>query len=201
MDSLFKDKIGKIVMDNVERFKSKTTNKNHYQDFSNRLDQDVKGVLTDVLREVHQRYQPDKYQTRELFVEDVLEKCSILITQRSHNTRRFDGLLNSYQVKHKQHEALTDEIKQAVKHDWYDILRFLLFRILTTAGIAGAAVGMAMFAHSLGYETALIKKKSPEQNVAEVIKTKEITQTVPAKSKVKAITQILSTELETKDSK
>ncbi|MDX2368497.1 MAG: hypothetical protein QNK36_08870 [Colwellia sp.] len=201
MDSLFKDKVRKIVEDNVEKFKSKTSNTNNYKDFSNSLDQEVNSVLTDVLQEVHQRYKPENYKTKELFVEDVLEKCSILITQRSHRVRRFDRLLNSYQVKHVQHEALTDEIKQAIKHDWYDKLRFLLFRILTTIGIAGAAIGMAMFAQTQGYETVLIKKKSPVQKAAEVIKVKELTQAIPVKPKAKVITQALSTVQSTTDSK
>lgn len=199
MNSSFKDKIEKIVKDNVERFKSKTENKNHYKDFSSSINAEVNSIVGDVLGEVYRNYRPEDYETKELFVEDVLNKCSILMTQRTHNSGRFSGLINSYQLKHKQHEILTDEIKQAVRHDWHDKLRFLLFRTLTAAGVAGAAVGMAMFAHNLGYETALIKKKKTEQKMTEVIKSIETTQTLPIKSKT--ITQKIPAKSEMKDSK
>lgn len=188
MDNSFKGIIKAIVKASNEFYKNKTSNKSEFQNMSSTLDSELKNAVIDALTESYRLSRNQNYNTNQEFLDAVLEPSLNKAIKPQHSQRRFDKIRANHQRMTSQYEKITDEIKQAVKHDWYDKLRFLLFRILTTAGIAGTAVGMAMLAHSLGYETALIKKKSPEQKVAEVIKTK-------------AITQILSTELETKDSK
>jgi len=201
MDNSFKDKIKGLVKASNELHKNKTSNLNEYKNLNATIDTELNNAVTDALKEAFNLSKNREFRNQQEFLDTVLEKSLVKATSVGHNNNRFQRIKANHQRMTNQYEKITNEIKQAVKHDWYDKLRFLLFRILTTAGIAGAAVAMAIFAHSLGYETALIKKKSPEQKVAEVIKTKELTQTLPAKSNAKAITQILSTELESKDSK
>lgn len=74
------------------------------------------------------------------------------------NTDRFQKVRSSVNMYIRNFNLITNEIKQVVKHDYASKRRFLLFRVLTTLGIAGAALSMAMFAHWLGYETAILKK-------------------------------------------
>jgi len=80
----------------------------------------------------------------------------VLLTQG--NSHRFQKVKSSVTTYISVFNSLTDEIEQETKHDYASKRRFLLFRVLTTLGIAGAALGMAMFANVLGYETAILKK-------------------------------------------
>ncbi|WP_105258529.1 hypothetical protein [Pseudoalteromonas sp. T1lg88] len=108
---------------------------------------------------------------------------------------KLDQVMNVYQVMYNHHFAITDTTKQINKQDWKEKGRFLLFRILTTIGVAGAAIGMAMLANSLGYETALIKKTSPEAVSAKAIDAKELTPnlTIKQQAKGKALEEVTST--------
>jgi hypothetical protein len=76
------------------------------------------------------------------------------------------------------YDKINDEIAQELKHDWASKIRFLLFRVLTTFGIAGAALAMAILANSLGYETAILKKKTDTPKIEEIIKQTKPSDTV-----------------------
>jgi len=85
------------------------------------------------------------------------------------NTPKFHQVKSSFERHCTWYKELTDITAQEVSHDYGSKRRFLLFRILTTMGIAAAALLMAIAANLIGYETAILKKIDEKPKTEQVI--------------------------------
>ena len=126
-----------------------------YEEFDQALDEVVNSIIEEIKQ--HAWVTAERgLQTQEEFVAELNQRTNRVLM--NNNTHKLHYIKSSFHWFCTNYKDLSDEITQEVKHDYGSKRRFLLFRIFTTLGIAGAALGMAMFANFIGYETAILKK-------------------------------------------
>ncbi|WP_105213678.1 hypothetical protein [Pseudoalteromonas sp. T1lg22] len=195
MSTPFKENIREAIKSINMDYSRATHLPKSQEEFEKILDKQLEKVIEDVMRQAYTSIEYNNYKSQDDFIGSAKGMCMEKGLNSFGRGTRMEVILNTYNTMHAHHKDITNEIKQMVKHDWYDKVRFLFFRILTTAGVAGTAIGVAIFAHSLGYETALIKKTSPEAVSAKAIDAKELTPnlTIKQQAKGKALEEVTST--------
>lgn len=184
MNGDFGVKIKEIIKRfNVSLDRTKNNRYHDHTQFNSQFDQEVSSLIeqikADVMLCANSSRIPDPVAFEQL-LESKLNKALLI----NGNTRRFQKVKSSVHTYIKSFDDITNEIKQEIKHDYASKRRFLLFRVLTTLGIAGAALSMAMFANFLGYETAILKK------IDEKPKT-ELTTKLPIKTTAKDVKKVI----------
>lgn len=80
-----------------------------------------------------------------------------IVEDEANGNGSFNQTLKTYNALQQQLASMTDRRKQAVKADFLDRSRFLIFRMLTAIGIATVILATGYLAHKWGIPLPLLR--------------------------------------------